>query len=121
LYYAQGHAYFGLLQDDKVSANGFVELPKMTNPKTDSVIIFAPENCPKEGAQRAERLAAQLDRINIPVLRSSRARFGTVKPSMKKQLDRVMLGTLPIVIVGGWGKANPTYKEVAAEYNLAYE
>lgn len=120
-YYVQSENYFGLLGSDGVSQNGFVELPELTNIHTDSVIIFAPENCPKEGARRAEVLADKLERNNIPVMQASNAKFGQVDVSMRSRLDRVMRGTLPIVLVGGWGKANPTYEEVVSEYNLAYE
>mgnify|MGYP001607766340 CR=1 FL=1 len=43
-----------------VSANGFVALPTLASADSRQVVVFAPENCPKESARRSDELAQQL-------------------------------------------------------------
>jgi hypothetical protein len=102
-----------------VSPNGFIDLPAPTNLDNDQVIVFAAENCPKEAGQRADRLAEELDRQNVPNTRVHSASFDLKDPdpAVLSRLDSVMQGTLPIVFVNGKGKANPTLDEVVSEYS----
>lgn len=107
--------------DDYVSEYGFISLPKPTHLDTDSVIILAAKNCTKEAARRANQLASDLDNRNIPYTRANRIGFKNVDPSIKKRLDSVLKGPLPIVLIDGRGKANPTLNEVLSEYDAIYE
>ena len=113
--------YYQAPEAEYVSKNGFVSLPKPSNFNTDSVIIFAAQNCTKAAARRADSLAAELSSRNIPYTRASRASFSNYDPSLKKQLDSVMRGTLPIVFIDDMAKANPTLEEVLAEFDAIYE
>lgn len=116
------HYYSGQKTDsDYISEYGFVSLPKPTNLDTDTVIIFAAKNCTKEAARRAEQLASELNQRNIPYTRANAASFANYDPALKKRLDSVMRGPLPIVFVDGRGKANPTLNEVVSEYDSIYE
>ena len=111
------------IQQDKeyVSENGFISLPKPKNLDIDSVIILAAENCTKDAARRADELASDLANRNIPYTRASRISFENYAPALKSRLDSVMRGTLPIVLIDGRGKANPTLTEVLSEYDAIYE
>ena len=104
-----------------VSENGFIDLPKSEKFENDLVIILAAKNCTKDAAKRADRLASELGQRDIPYVRAQHISFNNFDPSMKKQLDTVMMGTLPIVLINGKGKANPTLEEVISEYNIFYE
>ena len=112
-----------IIQQDEeyVSENGFVSLPKPTNLDTDSVIILAAINCSKEAARRADDLANDLANRNISYTRANRISFENYAPALKKRLDSVMRGPLPIVLIDGRGKANPTLNEVLSEYDAIYE
>jgi len=101
-----------------VSSSGFVALPAPVNVDAGTVIVLAAENCPKEDARRADALAEELGRRNIPYTRAHSANFSVPDPDpvVLKRLDSVMKGPLPIVFVNGRGKANPTLEEVLSEY-----
>ena len=103
-----------------VSANGFISLPSLANAAPKQVVVFAPENCSKESAQRSDSLAQQLTHRNIPSVRSHDVTFtaSNPEPGVQDRLNSVMNGEFPIVIVNGKGKgkANPTLDEVIAEY-----
>lgn len=103
---------------DSTSDNGFVTMPVPTGYDARGVIIFAPENCPSEAAQRAEDLAHRLSSENIPVTRASQANFSFASPdsAVLERVNTVMSGEVPIVFVRGKGKANPSFSEVLAEY-----
>jgi len=105
-----------------VSANGFIALPSLAGSDPKQVVVFAPENCPKESARRSDELAQSLVQRNIPSVRSDNATFTFLSdpdPGIKARLNAVMNGELPIVFVNGKGKANPTLDEVIAEYGAA--
>jgi hypothetical protein len=106
-----------------VSPNGFIALPAATNLNTNRVIVLAAENCPKEDARRADNLAEELGRRNIPYTRAHSANFDVPNPdpAILRRLDSVMKGALPIVFVNGRAKANPTLDEVLAEYRASYQ
>ncbi len=101
-----------------VSANGFVSLPTLVNADPKQVVVFAPENCPKEDARRSDELAQSLVFRNIPSVRSHDVSFTSSDPdpAIGARLNSVMNGEFPIVFVNGKGKANPTLDEVIAEY-----
>src|SRR5262249_22662943 len=99
--------------------NGFVQVPPPANQSPDTIYVLAAENCPKEDAQRADRLAATLANEKIPVVRTHSIAFNSVPmddPNIAKRLEAVMNGPLPIVFVRGRAKGNPELDEVLAEY-----
>jgi hypothetical protein len=83
-------------------------------------VILAAQNCPREGAQRADRLAHEMAARGFHFKRASNASFS---PSPTDDIDAfvrrhnaVMNGEVPIVFVNGRVKANPGLDEVVAEY-----
>ena len=95
----------------------FVVLPLPDGVSAHGVVIFAPENCPSEAAQRARQLASALSAQRIPYRETSSANFNAL--SSQEEAERVMAvmnGPIPIVYVDGRAKANPTPEEVVAEY-----
>jgi len=97
----------------------FVALPAVRGQSSSAVLVFAAENCPYEDAQRADRLAAELSRNGLQVVRIHKIGFDlpNVDQAEMDRLNSVMKGKLPIVFLHGRGKANPTLQEVLAEYN----
>lgn len=104
-----------------VSTNGFVALPPADGQNPRSVYVIAAENCPHEDAQRADRLAEDLGRKGIPVVRSHNISFSLngADSSVANRISSVMNGPLPIVFVQGRAKSNPSLDEVLAEYQGA--
>ena len=103
------------------SVNGFIEVVMPTNAKDDTVIIFAPLNCPREAGQRARALNERLTKLEIPNVISSNysLRFTDNSEEFRAKLKRtaaIMEGEIPAVLINGMGKSNPTAEQVAAEY-----
>ena len=99
--------------------NGFV--PVQTPPGTppDKVIILAALNCPSAAAQRADTMADRLTQMGIPNTRANHYSASITDRGQLPLLQRtsvVMDGEIPIVIVNGMAKANPTVDEVASEF-----
>jgi hypothetical protein len=99
--------------------NGFV--PVQTPPGTlpDNVIILAALNCPSSAAQRADSMAKRLTELGIPNTRANHYSASIADRDQLPLLQRtsvVMNGEIPIVIVNGMAKANPTVDEVASEF-----
>ena len=111
------------LKTADVSRNGFVVVPAPTNWNADTVIVLAAEDCPKEDAQRADRMADELGRRKIRYTRAHSAHFDLpdADPVVLKRLNLVMNGPLPIVFVNGRAKANPTLDDVLSEYEASYK
>lgn len=101
-----------------VSPNGFVTMPPMDGGNPKQVVVFVPEDAPHEKAQQADELAQQLANRNIPAIRMHTVSFASsvLDPKVGVRLDSVMKGELPIVFVGGRGKANPMLDQIIAEY-----
>jgi hypothetical protein len=98
-------------------AGGFAAIPLPDGVSAHGVVIFAPENCPSEAAQRARRLASHLSAERIPYRETSRANFSTLASQAEaNRVMSVMNGPVPVVYVNGRAKANPTPEEVVAEY-----
>ncbi len=101
--------------------NGFV--PVQTPPGTppDKVIILAALNCPSAAAQRADAMAKRLTEMGIPNTRANHFSASITDREQLPLLQRtsvVMGGEIPVVIVNGMAKANPTVDEVASEFRL---
>ncbi len=103
------------------ASRGFVPLPAFPGSSGRAVVIFAPENCPEDAGRRADALAEQLGRSGVPVSRLSHVSFTMTDadPSTVQRINSVMTGTIPIVVVRGRAKANPSLDEVLAEYSAA--
>ncbi len=101
--------------------NGFV--PVQTPPGTppDTVIILAALNCPSAAAQRADTMATRLTEMGIPNTRANHYSASITDRDQLPLLRRtsvVMGGEIPVVIISGMAKANPTIDEVASEFRL---
>lgn len=101
--------------------SGFLPVPMPASAERDTVLIFAPVNCPKEAAQRAAALAEKLTNAGIPNLRTSVYPAQAFEPTPEnhaayKRLNVVMTGEIPIALINGMGKANPTADEVVSVY-----
>jgi hypothetical protein len=99
------------------SAQGFVQLPAVPGHGNGTeVIVFAAKNCPLEDSQRAESLAAALRAAGIPVRQTNDISFTSSDPSDFPKVDRVMRGRLPIVLVNGKARNDPSLEDVLTEY-----
>jgi hypothetical protein len=102
-----------------ISENGFASLPPVEGQSSRKVFVVAAQNCPHEEAQRADRLAEDLARNNIPVERTHNVSFSfTSAPESEvmERMSKIMNSPLPIVFVGGRAKSNPSLEEVVAEF-----
>jgi hypothetical protein len=104
-----------------MSPNGFLPVPMPPDAEPNTVLLFTPLNCPREASQRAIALSEELTRQGIRNLRTSRYAAASFEPSPEtlasfKRLNKVMTGDIPIVLINGMGKSNPTVAEVVAEY-----
>jgi hypothetical protein len=101
--------------------NGFVpvQIPPGTPP--DTVIILAALNCPSAAAQRADTMAKRLTEMGIPNTRANHYSASITDRDQLPLLQRtsvVMGGEIPVVIVNGMAKANPTVDDVASEFRV---
>jgi hypothetical protein len=102
------------------SNSTFITLPVVADANPTRVMVIAAEDCPEAAARRADELAERLARDGIPVTRTHNVSFPAVNGADELQrVNRVMQGELPIVIVHGRAKANPTLDEVLAEYRAS--
>lgn len=97
-------------------STGFVSMPQPIGTSPDQVLIFAPRNCPSAAAQRARELSRELAARDVPHAQLEEAHFALSSAAEASAVNRVMEGTVPIVIVHGRAKANPSLDEVLAEY-----
>jgi len=101
-------------------SNGFVPIATAPGSARNVAIVLAALNCPSAQAQRADALAAQLTRLGIA---NQRANNYYASITSRDQMPLVNLtnavlgGEIPIVIINGRAKANPTVEEVQAEYS----
>jgi hypothetical protein len=100
------------------SSNGFVLLPGTSTTASSAVQVIAAEDCPEEAAQRANSLAEQLSSKGIPVTRTHSISFTVTSgdPADAQRISSIMSGELPIVLVRGKARSNPSLDEVIAEY-----
>jgi hypothetical protein len=99
--------------------NGFVPVQTPAGTLPDKVIILAALNCPSVAAKRADTMAQRLTELGIP---NTRANHFSASINDREQLPLlqrtsiVLGGEIPIVIINGMAKANPSVDEVASEY-----
>jgi hypothetical protein len=101
--------------------NGFVPVQTPAGTLPDKVIILAALNCPSTAAQRADTMAKRLTELGIPNTRANHYSASITDRDQLPLLQRtsvVMRGEIPVVIVNGMAKANPTVDEVASEFRL---
>lgn len=101
----------------RAECHAFAAIPLPDGVSSQGVVIFAPENCPSEAAQRARQLAGHLSAQRIPYRETGSANFSSL--SSQDEANRVMSvmnGPVPVVYVNGRAKANPTPEEVVDEY-----
>jgi hypothetical protein len=99
-------------------SNGFVAVVTAPDTPPDTAVILAPVNCPSAQAKRADAMAAQLSQLGIAINR--RNQYSAVihnrdQMPLLTRTNQVLGGEVPIVIINGMAKANPTVDEVAAE------
>ena len=102
-----------------ISENGFASMPPANGQTSRKVYVLAPENCPSEAARRADRLAADLSRKGMPVVRRDSVRFSLssqLESDVQTRMSEIMEGPLPIVFVDGRAKSDPSLDEVVAEF-----
>ncbi|HEY6458364.1 MAG TPA: hypothetical protein VIY90_24050 [Steroidobacteraceae bacterium] len=114
LWHAHGRAVSQRDLAASADSNGFVPV---ATPGT--VLILAALNCPLAPARRAAAMAQQLTQLGIPNRRTNSYSATITSRDQMPLLARtnaVLTGEIPIVIVDGMARANPTVDEVAAEY-----
>ncbi|RYF17177.1 MAG: hypothetical protein EOO30_08425 [Comamonadaceae bacterium] len=109
---------------EESSPGGFIPAAMPDGAPPNTVVILAPLHCSSEEAQRAESLAGELERLRIPVLRSSQYSAtsdgsDSTRQANVKRAVTVLNGEVPAVFVNGRAKANPSADEVIAEYQRA--
>jgi hypothetical protein len=100
-------------------SNGFVSVATPNGATPNTVLILAALNCPSAQAKRADAMATQLSQMGIPTQRANNYSVANVTREQMPMLMRtnaVLSGEIPVVIINGMAKANPTVDEVAAEY-----
>ena len=112
------HRHANIAQE---SPNGFTPVAMPDDAKDNTVLVFAPVNCPSKEAQRADALADGLTRQGIPNRRSSHFSLNFNQPTDEQQAaikrtTAVLNGSIPAVFINGMAKSNPTLDEVVAEY-----
>jgi hypothetical protein len=104
------------LTDDR----GFIEFGMPEGATNNEVLIVAAQNCPKDGAVRADRLAREMAERNIRYRRSSSVSFSVPQDAdvdaFVRRNNAIMNSEVPIVFVNGKVKSNPGLDEVIAEY-----
>ena len=99
------------------TASGFVQVPMPDGMSPHGVVVFAPDNCPSDAAQRAYALVSELGGQGVPVVRASAASFDNLPDAATAgRVRAVMQGEIPVVFVNGKAKANPSVHDVLAEY-----
>lgn len=118
LWHSHQHAVFQRRLEAMADVNGFVPVLAPVGARPDTVVILAPLNCPRAGAQRANALAEYLTEHGIPNVRSAEyAVSGAGANAMEmKTTDAIATGILPVVLLNGRGEDNPAPWQVAAEY-----
>jgi hypothetical protein len=100
-------------------SNGFVPVQMPDGVPHDTVLILAPVNCPSAQAKRADALAARLTTMGIANVRRNNYSVSNPTPGEVAGIKRAFaIGEqdLPVVMINGKGKANPSADEVATEY-----
>ncbi len=105
---------------DLTNERGFIEFEMPQGAINDEVLIVAAQNCPKDGAVRADRLAREMAERSIRYRRSSSVSFSVPQNAdvdvFVRRNNAIMNSEVPIVFINGKVKSNPGLDEVIAEY-----
>lgn len=116
-YYTKQHQEkFG---SDATDGEDFVTVPTAEGHLPGTVYIVAAQNCTREAAQRANRLATELTEHGIPNQRVSRVNFQfqpSTQANTMERLNQIMNGPLPIVFLDGRAASNPSLESVLAAF-----
>ena len=119
LWQAHEHSVVRRQLSAAADSNGFVPILTSGDEMADTAVILAALNCPSAQAKRADAMARQLTQMGIPNRRANNYSLSRVtrdQMPLMSQTNAVLTGEIPIVIINGMAKANPTADEVAAEY-----
>jgi hypothetical protein len=100
-------------------SNGFVPIQTPAGSPPDTVVILAALNCPSAAAKRADTMASRLTELGIPNARANQYSVSITDRAQLPLLQRtsiVLRGEIPVVIINGMAKANPTVDDVASEF-----
>jgi hypothetical protein len=96
--------------------SGFVPVPTVKEAMPGTVMVMAAKNCSRAEAQRADKLAQDLEAKGIRVDRRDNLSFTMDGDAATNQnLTTIMNGPLPAVFIDGRAKSNPSLTEVFAE------
>ena len=117
----QVHQRAALTKKLQASADsyGFVPVLLANGAPQNTAVILAALNCPSAQAKRADAMAARLSELGIPNARANNYSVANVtreQAALMEQTSAVLGGEIPVVIVNGRAKANPTVDEVISEY-----
>lgn len=99
----------------------FVKMPAVQGMTASQVFVISDPHCPRPSGERARQLVQALKSKGIDVVHTGRLEMVPPAPG-SVDLDEVnttLRGEVPIVFVNGRAKANPTLREVLAQYKPA--
>ena len=97
---------------------GFVPILAGGNSPPNAAVVLAALNCPSAQAKRADAMASRLSELGIPNARANNYRVGGVTRDQSALIERTSAvpgGEIPVVIVNGRAKVNPSAEDVVAE------
>jgi hypothetical protein len=88
---------------------GFLPVPMPGGSARDTVIVFAPINCSREGAQRARAMVQKSNDLGIANVLADHYGAPVYEPNPEtgaafKRLNGVMTDDIPIVLINGMAK-----------------
>jgi hypothetical protein len=120
LWHSHQQAVFARQLQGMADVDGFVPVAPPANARPGTVVILAPINCPRAGAQRAAALAKYLTEHGVPNVRSNEYAVGAGADALlMKTTAAIATGTLPVVLFNGRGEDNPEPWRVVDEYRGA--
>ncbi len=100
---------------------GFVPILPGGNAPPNTAVVLAALNCPSAQAKRADAMASRLSELGVPNKRANNYMVGGItrdQSALIEQTSAVLGGEIPVVIVNGRAKANPSVEDVMAEMRL---
>jgi len=121
LWHSHQQVVFARQLQAMADVDGFVPVAPPANARPGTVVILAPINCPRAGAQRAAALAKYLTAHGVPNVRSNEYAVTGVGADalLMKATAAIATGTLPVVLYNGRGEDNPAPWRVVDEYRGA--
>jgi hypothetical protein len=118
VWHSHQNALFQRQLEAMSDVDGFVPVLAPIGARADTVVILAPLNCPRAGAQRARALAKYLTEHGIPNVQSAEYSVSGAGADARlmKATNAIATGTLPVVLLNGRGEDNPAPWKVVDEY-----